>query len=525
MRIRVLAVAALAFCAPVALEASNRSAGELDPSFGDQGRVFVRAGGSSAAADIVVQPDRKLVLAGIAGDGNPPSNFDFLAVRLNRNGSRDGSFGNGGIMRTSVELGGPRGAELAAVAVAPQGAIVLAGRAYKSQGGLTDLAVVRLTPSGALDTSFSDDGVQTIDVGPNDTLSGVAVQPDGKLVLVGSWYGTWPASSGFIVIRLLPNGALDDSFGSGGIVNTNLGGSLPDAANAVAILADGKIVVTGSADFYFDGYAMRQDVGVARYLTNGLLDPTFGAGGVVVTPGPRVEAGCGVAATSGGKILIAGTDTTHGYRGYGETSQFHLVRYLPSGALDPGFGAGGVVTTTFAGMYAWACSVAVQRDGRILAGGSAFVPVTEGSTKIALARYTSGGRLDETFSGDGKRIYDLRTGDDFANALALQRHAARSGADRLVLAGSSQRQSDGFEDVAAIGIDLGAQPVRCRVPNVVGWTLARAKARIRSAQCRIGRVRHARSSRPRGRIVSQRPRAGRILPLRSRVALVVSRGR
>ena len=67
-------------------------------------------------------------------------------------------------------------------------------RAYKSEGGFTDFAVARLTPSGVLDTSFSDDGVQTIDVGPNDVLSGVAVQPDGKLVLVGHWYGTWPAS-------------------------------------------------------------------------------------------------------------------------------------------------------------------------------------------------------------------------------------------------------------------------------------------------------------------------------------------
>jgi uncharacterized delta-60 repeat protein len=532
MRIRAFTImAVVAICLPAVSGARGPRSGALDPSFGSRGRVILHPSATSQAASAVVQPDEKIVLAGYVHDGYSEgvlSNNDFLAVRLTRNGGLDRSFGSSGFVRTTIDLGGgdSRRVDMAsAVALSPDGGIVLAGTAkdyYRSVPALSSvLALARYTPSGSLDTSFAGDGIKTIDPNPagDEGLGGVAVQPDGKIVAVGG------AGSGFLVLRLRPDGALDETFGSGGMVNTNLGGSFPDAASAVAILGDGKIVVAGSADFDFNDQA-RQDVGVARYLPNGLLDSTFGAGGVVVTPGAAAEAGCGVAATSGDKILVVGTGSIHTYRGYFDTSWFRLVRYLPSGALDAGFGDGGVVATFFAGNYASACSVAIQRDGRILAGGTAAVPLTEGSAKLALARYTSGGRLDETFSGDGKRIYDLRAGNDFATALALQRHAARSGADRLVLAGASQRQPDGLEhDVSAIGIDLGAQPMRCRVPNVVGSTLARAKARIRSAHCRVGRVRHARSSRPRGRVVSQRPRAGRILPLRSRVALVVSRGR
>jgi uncharacterized delta-60 repeat protein len=525
MRIRAFTIMALvAICLPAVSGARGPNSGALDPSFGSKGRVILHPSASSYALAAVVQPDQKIVLAGYASDRTPPGRLptnDFLALRLTRSGNLDRSFGSAGFVRTTIDLGGgdsPRSDLASAVALSPDGSIVLAGEA--KDGYKSVLALARYTASGSPDRSFAGDGVQTIDANPGgqEGFAGVAVQSDGKIVAVGG------AGSGFLVVRLRPDGTLDGTFGSGGIVKTNLGGSFPDTARAVAILADGKIVVTGAADFDFNDSA-RQDVGVARYLPNGLLDPTFGSGGVVVTPGRVAESGCGVAVTSGGKILVVGAESTPGYRGYGATSQFHLVRYLPSGALDAEFGAGGVVGTSFAGMYAWSCSVAVQRDGRILAGGTAFVTMTEGSAKFALARYTSSGKLDKTFSSDGQRMYDL-PGDAFANALALQRRAAHSGADRLVLAGGSRPRPDALSsNASAIGIDLGAQPARCRVPNVVGSTLARAKARIRSAQCRIGRVRHARSSRPRGRIVSQRPRAGRILPLRSRVALVVSRGR
>ena len=525
MRIRVLAAAALALCAPVALAASNRPAGELDFSFGDHGRVFFSAGGYSEAEDLVVQPDRKVVLAGIVSDGNS-SKFDFLAVRLNRNGGRDRSFGNRGIVRTPIELGGMRRVELAAVARTPQGAIVLAGKAHKSvRGDETDFAVVRIQPSGVLDSSFSDDGVQTVDVDFNDFLSGVVVQPDGKIVLVGYWYGAWPAGSGFIVIRLLPNGALDHSFGSGGVVDTKIGDpSDGDAAADVAVLGNGRIVVAGTVDLarqWSYGADAGTDFAVVRYLPDGRKDPTFGEGGIVRTPGPQAEIAADLVVTPEEMIVVVGNQ---GWPGYccrvPPSSSFYLARYLPTGALDPTFGTGGTLTTSI-NTYTHARSVAVQGDGKIIAGGVAgsWDPP---ESRAALARYNEDGTLDRTFGVGGTRRYPRS--DSFASAFGIQPLAARSGADRLIMAGAVS--SVAGTRVAVMGIDLGSRPlVRCRVPYVVGLTLARARARIRSAHCRVGRVRRAHSARRREHVISQRPRAGRRLASGSRVALVVSMGR
>jgi uncharacterized delta-60 repeat protein len=486
--------------------------------------VSVRAGGYSAASDLVVQPDRKVVLAGIAGDGTWNSNFDFLAVRLNRNGSRDRSFGDGGIVRMSVDLGGMRRAELSAVARGPEGVIVLAGNAYRTEGG-TDFAVVRLTPSGVLDTSFSDDGVRTIDLGPNDALSGVAVQPDGKLVLVGSGYGAWPAHSGFLVIRLLPNGALDTSFGLGGVVDTKIGDpSDGDAAADVAVLDDGRMVVAGTVDVgrqwtYSDPGT---DFGVVRYLPDGRRDSTFGEDGFARAAGPSAERARDLVVAPDGRIVVVGTEGWPSQPRWPSRSRFFLARYLPTGALDPTFAAGGTLTTEItSGQWAHsgAGSVAVGGDGKIIAGGTTgtYYPAKAWS---ALARYNEDGSLDHTFGVGGKRRYP-----PVGSAIGIQPLAARSGADRLVMAGGVRS----FDEtrVAAIGVDLGRPrpPVRCRVPRVVGLSLIRARARIRSAQCRVGRVRRARSARPRGRVISQSPRAGRSLPRGSRVGLVVSSGR
>ena len=515
MRVRVfVAAGALAICVPVALAATNRPSGDLDPTFGTAGRVIVKPSLASRAEAAFVQPDGKVVLGGFVTDPAPPGhweNRDFLAIRLDRNGRLDGTFGAGGIVRTAIDLGDVNWDLAAAVALGPEGNIVLAGKAWKNLGE-GDVAVVRYTPSGALDPSFSGDGIVTLDMGRSESVTGVAAQADGKIIVVGH------AGAGFMVMRLLSNGALDESFGSGGIVDTNVGDPRNrDGAAAVVVLGDGKIVVAGESDF--DSHdAVSINFAVVRYLPSGQRDPTFGSDGIVVTAGPNVELAFGVAAAPGGKIVVAGSDRTYGQSG------FHVARYLTSGGLDATFGSGGTVTTSFAGMLADASSVVVEPDGRILAGGIARP--APGAVDFAVARYRDDGTLDDTFGVDGKRTYGL-SGNAFGSALAIQPAAARSGADRLVLAGDEEL-SGGDDHVAAIGIDLGPPPpppVRCRVPRVVGLTLNRARARIRSAHCRVGRVRRAHSARRRGHVISQRPRAGRRLPRGSRVNLVISLGR
>ncbi len=271
----VLALAALA--AP----------GDLDPTFGAGGRVALSPALESAATSVVVQPDGKLVLAGLIDDQAPPpppppapfrvqaSNADFLVARLTPAGSPDLTFGTGGVVRTPIVPGSPPAVDSAqAVAVGPDGKIVLAGLTVTPGG--TDFAFARYTSLGALDPTFSGDGIKTVHVGTYGGAGGVAVQPDGKVVAVGG------GGNGFTMLRLRPNGDLDPSFGTGGVVETTVGNSsLDDEANGV-VLVGTKIVVAGTADMQNPTIT---DFAVARYLSNGHLDPTFGSGGVVVTRG------------------------------------------------------------------------------------------------------------------------------------------------------------------------------------------------------------------------------------------------
>jgi uncharacterized delta-60 repeat protein len=532
MRMRVFfIVGAVAVAVPVAIAASGGKGG-VDPTFGTKGRVDVKVGDLSEANAVLAQPDGKVVLAGFAADrlANPDaaSNGDFLAIRLNRDGSPDKSFGAAGIVRTRIDPGDgkPSSAHAVALALGPDGSIVLAGQIYRS-GTDYPLAFARLTPTGTLDTSFSGDGILTLEMGPNVSVNGVAVQPDGKIVAVGE------SGSGFLVLRLLPNGALDESFGSGGIVSTSVGDpAYRDAAAAVAVLGDGKIVVAGTADFNYLSYTPTvTDFALVRYLPDGKTDPTFGSSGIVVTPGPMAEGASGLAVAPDGKIIVAGSAgfPSAGPR-YPGSAGFHLARYLPSGALDATFGESGTVTTWFEGTkayaqsLAYAQSVAVEPDGRILVAGTAFPP-PPADAKFAVAAYEDNGTLDKTFGDGGKRTYGTSYEGDYGSGAAIQRAAARSGADRLVLAGYASYDSSD-EHVLAIGVDLGSPPpARCHVPRVIGLTLSRARARIGSSHCTVGHVRKAKSISRRGTVISQSPRAGRYLSSRGRVSLVVSLGR
>jgi uncharacterized delta-60 repeat protein len=500
--------------------AARAAPGDLDPTFGLDGRAVVSPAVEAVASAAVLQPDGKIVLAGWADDMTPPPppppaphrapvpNSDFLAVRLTPNGSLDTTFGSGGAVRTPIDLGGGVTDLAWAVALGPGGEVVLGGIAYKAGG--SDFAIARYTPSGVLDSSFSGDGIATVDIDVIDTLSGVAVQADGKIVGVGR------GGSGFTVIRLLPNGALDGGFGSGGIVHTVLANpSVQDEATAVLMLGDGRILVAGAADRSFP-YS-QTEFALVRYLPDGRLDPTFGSAGIVVTPGTREEVPYALALAPDGKIVVAGF----------ADKLFGLARYLRAGALDSTFGVGGTVTTSFGGLYASARSVVVQRDGKIVAGGSMRSEFPASYDAIAVARYTTDGTLDTSLWIGGKQTYDVLAGGDRGAALAIQRAATPAGTDRLVVAGQASDGDGASDHMVALGVDLGPlappPPTRCRVPRVVGLRLGIARTKIRRANCLVGRIRRVRARRFRGVVVSQSPRAGRRLPRGGRVNLVVGR--
>ena len=217
-------------------------------------------------------------------------------MRLNADGSLDSSFA-GGAVRTPIDLANSNYDVAWAVAAGPDGTVVLGGDAASS-GGTRDFAFVRYTSSGALDTSFSGDGIQTLDVALFDSVAAVAVQPDRKIVAAGR------GGTGFTVVRFRADGSLDPTFGSAGIVNTPVGDpALQDEASALALLGDGRILVAGTTD-YESPYP--SDFALARYLPNGRLDQSFDADGIVVTERPGVQYVHALALTPTGGIVVAG---------------------------------------------------------------------------------------------------------------------------------------------------------------------------------------------------------------------------
>ena len=520
--LRLLALGAITTLLPIAAAgAAGEASGDLDPTFGAGGRVSVSPAVEAVASAAAVQPDGKIVLAGWADDVVPPppppplpgrpaaSSRDFLAVRLTANGALDPTFGSGGAVRTPIDLGDRRNDQAWAVASGLDGTVVLAGSAL-APNGYVDLAIVRYTASGALDTTFSGDGIWTFDVGDFDALSAVTVQADGSIVAAGI-----DGRASMLVVRLLRNGALDRSFGNGGIVTTRLGDPATlDEASAVLPVGN-KIVVAGAAD---GTRPLLSKFAVVRYLADGRLDRSFGSGGVVLSRGSFVERAWALARAPSGKIVVAG----HGSNG------FRVARYLPNGALDRTFG-GGVATTSFSRADATAKGVAVQADGKVVVGGVAFSDAQ--GDRFAVARYNDDGTLDRSFGIGGKATFDAGAPLLGGGAAVFQRGAAPAGSDRLVVAGYGSLGGGMADHLVTVGVDLGPlgppppPPKRCRVPRLVGRPLAEARLRIRVTRCKVGRIRRARSSRARGLVVSQRPRAGRLVPGGTRIDLVVSRGR
>ncbi len=265
---------------------------------------------------------------------------------------------------------------------------------------------------GDLDTFFSHDGIQTA-FANGAVATAVAVDHHGRIVLVGYTLGDHPDIA---LARFTPEGAFDPTFNGDGRVITDLGAD--DYAFDVAIQVDGGIVVTG------DRNAPGEDrVVVQRYRPNGALDPGFGDGGTVLSGfGRRFQSANAVAIAPGGRIVVAGSTSN------GTTIRSAIARYLIDGRLDETFGGDGRVTIDISRSAEQFTDVKVDPDGRVIATGwaeGALVPA------FAAARYSSDGRLDDTFDGDGVARVDVTSGADKSLASALQPDG------RLVLVGAA----------------------------------------------------------------------------------------
>ncbi len=224
--------------------------GDLDPTFGNGGKVLTPIGnsGGSAAQGVAVQSDGKIVVVGLSNSGTTSAqNYDFAVVRYNADGSLDASFGTGGKVLTQI-----RENDVAyAAAIQADGKIVLAGFSSTGTAASSDFALVRYNTDGSLDSSFGTGGKVLTDFGGSggDYARDVVIQSNGKIVVAGE---TGPdATKDFALARYNTDGTLDLSFGTGGKVVTPISSSSRDLVNGATIQADGKIVVTGSSSGSF----------------------------------------------------------------------------------------------------------------------------------------------------------------------------------------------------------------------------------------------------------------------------------
>jgi uncharacterized delta-60 repeat protein len=332
-------------------------------------------------------------------------------------GDLDPTFGNGGIVTTAVS---PDSDTIRKLAIQPDGKIVAVG--WTGVNGQVDSALARYTTSGDLDPTFGNGGVVITAVGSmNDHAQAVALLPDGKILVTGSTDDG--GGHDLVLARYTISGMLDTAFGVGGVVTTSIGAGY-DAAFDIALQPDGKIVVTGYTDNGTDN-----DLVLARFTPTGDLDSTFGNGGVVTTAiGPGDNYGWALALQPDGKIVVAG------YADNGSDSDFALVRYTTSGDLDSTFGSGGVVITAISSGSDGALTVALQPDGKIVAAGFTY---NENDKDMVLVRYTDTGELDTSFGNDGIVITALGTSDDErAYGLVLQPDG------KIVLAGDTRNAGD-----------------------------------------------------------------------------------
>ena len=383
----------------VLVPAATAADGALDTSYG-AGAATISVGSSfSNAWDIAMQADDHAVLVGTANQGFPTWGF----ARLDTAGVLDPSFDGDGKFSKEVGNGGT-----AQAVVIDSERRILAGGDASGNGTvarpyLPRFALMRLTAGGTLDADFGTAGVVTSPVGGDPGATGVgggvealALEPGGKIVAGG--YAYWSGQARFLIARYTSTGDLDLPFGGGdGMVDVPFAGG-SGVVSAVVVQPGGAIVVAGGA---FDAGAGDTVFTLARLTSGGVLDGSFGTGGVVTTPMPGRGASGGAGAeallqqTDGGLVAAGWTSIDPGERA------FAIARYSADGVLDPGFGTGGTTVTHFnTDEDAQGFAAHLQGDGKIVVAGEAQDAIT-GVKDVALARYTTGGQLDSSFGSAG----------------------------------------------------------------------------------------------------------------------------
>jgi uncharacterized delta-60 repeat protein len=415
LRRYVLLLAAVAL-AGAFVQSAWAADGDLDPTFGNGGKVITDINGVDRLNKIALQPDGKIVAAGAYRLTNGVSHIAL--TRYSADGALDTSFGTGGKVLTTVSSFGDA---VYAVAIQTDGKILVAGTVLLPAGGDTAFLILRYNATGTLDQTFGTSGVVTTNIGDvDDRAEAIALQPDGKIVVSGIKGILRPPgeerNSDAVLVRFNRDGTLDSGFGTGGITISDFGpfpDYYADAAADVAILPDGKIVIVGTSDGagYYDSL-------VARYNANGTLDTTFGTGGRTKTDlgNGFQDDSSGVAVQADGKIVAVGAALPSSF-----DLDFALIRYNATGTLDTTFGSGGKVVLGLESLHDEELNdVAIQADGKIVAVGDSN---SSNNSGFLVLRFNADGTRDAGFGTNGIVRTTFGSNAAFTTSLVIQADA------------------------------------------------------------------------------------------------------
>lgn len=433
--------------APLALHAQS---GALDPTFNGTGYVIQPVNGKDGTQKILVQDDQKILVVGMSWDdtftarayvfrylpdGTPDTEFatdgvfefeldnealfysaritsagkillvgattDYqtyrmLLVQLNMDGTPDDTFGTNGVATPVVSLVGPNAEDMAYdVTEDAQGRILICGSSY-DENYVRRPVVVRLTSTGAIDTTFGIDGVATIPVMAvgSSVFNGILVQPDGKIVACGE-FGETELWYTLLLVRFDEDGFLDESFSDDGIVRHNYG-NVDDTGYDLELTSDGSIVVAGNTVTVTYNYSAL----LMKFTPDGEVDDTFGTMGAVMEDLGQFDYAWDVSVQGDGRILMGGT------AGNGPPNDFDMAvwKYMPDGTPDSSYGDNGMTLHVIPGYSTMIYAMELQADGKILIGGQArVVAVNDNSFFIArLENDITSGISDASGSGSAQ---------------------------------------------------------------------------------------------------------------------------
>jgi uncharacterized delta-60 repeat protein len=395
----------------------NAQPGTLDNSFGDAGKVLDTTYTGNEAKNLI-QPDGKIVIAAAQGSyiKNGEILYNGLLARYNQDGSLDTEFGDDG--KAICNFGDTKFLKLIhAIALQQNGKIVIAGQ-YAYTRDDSRIMTARFSADGSLDETFGNNGFTVIKLSKTDMPRDMVLLSDDRIVVTGDiTNGDNDVYRSFIAC-FTPDGLPDKKFGENGVTIIELDTAMD--INAIAVTKEDKIILGGQ-------YSIFNKTILLRYDDKGIMDKSFGADGVAEISFPLNEGLSSPTITDIGvapdnKIFTGGGITAHS----NPYSSFLVSCFLENGMPDDNFGINGYVITEY-NANARAKTIALQRDGKLLAGGNY---ASSKDSYITLVRYNQAGLIDSSFGENGivnTRFY----GSDLGTSLSLQNDG------KIVFAGSS----------------------------------------------------------------------------------------